>query len=369
MAEQMVLKKRSFAGPILGLLLMVGAPAVAAIYYYYAIAVDRYVSEFRYSVRGGAMMQNNGDIAGAIGGAAALVFAADSFVLEDYLLSVQAFEDIEKKLPLRQMLSKDGGDPVRAYSADLPAEEMLPFWERAVDVQFDAITGITTARISFYEPDDSLAVAEALVAELQRIVNGLTREARDDMLEYVNSEYDLAEAELNRAREAIEEFRRANRTFSPDEDVTIDSGIISELRGKIAEKEVELATMLQQAPNSPSIRLIREELASLSRQLDGVYASRVGTGEGSFSTNLSEFEELQTQYEFTRDTFIQSQNLRQQAQANATLNQAQLVVFVEPRTPTKSIDPDRPWEVALIIVFAFLIWVIVRVFMASLATG
>ena len=57
------------------------------------------------------------------------------------------------------------------------------------------------------------------------------------------------------------------------------------------------------------------------------------------------------------------------SRANASLNQAQLVVFVEPRTPTKSIDPDRPWEVALIVVFAFLIWVIVRVFMASLATG
>ncbi len=369
MAEQMVLKKRSFLGPFLGLLLMVGAPAAMAIYYYYAIAVDRYVSEFRYSVRGGAMMQSSGDIGGAIGGNAALVFAADSFVLEDYLVSVQAFEDIEEKLPLREMLSRDGGDPVRNYRPDIPAEDMLPFWERAVDVQFDAITGITTARISFYTPEDAREVAEALVAELQRIVNGLTREARDDMLEYVNSEYDLAEAELNSARAAIEAFRRANKTFSPDEDVSIDSGIISELRGMINAKEVELATMRQQAPSSPTIRLIREEIVSLNRQLASVYESRDGTGEGAFATNLAEFEELQTQYEFARDTYIQSQELRQQAQANATLNQAQLVVFVEPRTPTKSTDPDRLWEVALIVVFSFLIWVIVRVFMASLATG
>ena len=165
------------------------------------------------------------------------------------------------------MLSRDGGDPVRNYQPDVPAEEMLPFWERAVDVQFDAITGITTARISFYSPEDARAVAEALVAELQRIVNGLTREARDDMLEYVNSEYDLAEAELNSARAAIEAFRRANKTFSPDEDVSIDSGIISELRGLINAKEVELATMRQQAPSSPTIRLIREEIASLNVSL------------------------------------------------------------------------------------------------------
>jgi capsular polysaccharide transport system permease protein len=369
MADQMVLKKRSFLGPFLGLLLIVGVPTAAAIYYYYTIAVDRYVSEFRYSVRGGAIMQNNGDIAGAIGGSAALVFAADSFVLEDYLVSVQAFEDIEKKLPLREMLSRDGGDPVRNYDPDLPAEEILRFWKRGVDVQFDAITGITTARISFYSPEDSRAVAEALVAELQGIVNGLTREARDDMLEYVNSEYALAETELNRARVAIEDFRRENRTFSPDEELTIDSGIISELRGEINAKEVELATTRQQARNSPSISLIQEEIASLNRQLAGVYEARVGSGEGGFATNLSQFEELQSQYQFARDTYIQTLNLRQQAQANATLNQAQLVVFVEPRTPTKSIDPNRPWEVALIMVFAFLVWVIVRVFMASLATG
>ncbi len=368
MAEQMILKKRSFIGPLLGMLLMVGGPAAAAIYYYYTIAADRFVSEFRYSVRGGAIMQNNGDIAGAIGGSAALVFAADSFVLEDYLVSVQAFEDIERKLPLRDMLGRDGDDPVRRYKPDLPAEEMLTFWERAVDVQFDAITGITTARISFYSPEDSRAVAEALVEELQRIVNGLTREARDDMLEYVNGEYALAEAELTRARVAIEDFRRINKTFSPDEEVSIGSEIISALRGELNAKQVELATVVQQAPNSPSISLIREEIISLTRQLDQEYESRVGSGEGAFASNLSVFEELQSQYEFARDSYIQTLNLRQQAQANAALNQAQLVVFVEPRTPTKSIDPNRLWEVALIIVFAFLIWVIVRVFMASLSS-
>ena len=56
MAEQTILKKRSFVGPFLGMLLMVGAPTAAAFYYYYFIAVDRFVSEFRYSVRGGAIM-------------------------------------------------------------------------------------------------------------------------------------------------------------------------------------------------------------------------------------------------------------------------------------------------------------------------
>jgi len=368
MAEQAILKKRSFVGPILGMLLMVGAPTAAAFYYYYFIAVDRFVSEFRYSVRGGAIMQNNGDIAGAIGGSAALVFAADSFVLEDYLLSIQAFEDIEKQLPIRKMLGGDGGDPIRRYDPTLTAEDMLPFWARAVDVQFDAITGITTARISMFSQDDAQAVANALVGELQRIVNGLTSDARNDMLNYVTSEFQKAEAQLNRTRADIEKFRRDNKTFSPDEEVTIGSSIISEIRGLRASKRVELQTMRQQAPDSPTIALLEEEIASLERQLDEVYESRDGTGEGAFATNLSEFEELQSEYEFARDTYIQSLNLRQQAEANATLNQAQLVVFVEPRLPMRSIDPDRPYEVGLVFVIAFLAWVILRVFIASLTT-
>ncbi|MEM7268014.1 MAG: hypothetical protein AAF401_02045 [Pseudomonadota bacterium] len=361
MADQIRLKRRSVLGPILGLLVMVGAPTAVAAWYYYTVAVDRYVSEFRYSVRGGAS-----NVEGAT--TEALVFAADSFVLEDYLVSLQAFEDIEKRLPLREMLSKDGGDPVRRYNPDLPAEDLMPHWERSVDVAFDSVTGITTARISMFSEDDALAVAGALVDELQLIVNGLTKQARDDMVAYLAQEYAKAEAELTTARTALETFRRENKAVSPREQISIDSEIMGELEASLTGKRAQLRTLQEQAPESPQIPILEEEIASLQDQLDQQFGGRAGSGEGAFATNLTEFDQLNTEVGFARENFIRTRQLKQEAEADAALNQAQLVVFVQPRLPTLSTDPDRVTQVAIIAAFAFLIWLAIRIFMASLTT-
>lgn len=370
MAGPPKVQRRSYRRPILGFLLFVILPTVAAAAYYYRIHVDRYVSEFRYSVRGGAVTMSSGE-SGLEGGGAtgAVVFAADSFVLEDYLTSVQAFEDIERRLPLREMLGKDGGDPVRRYDPTFAAEDMTPFWRRAVNVRFDAITGITTAEVSLYAPEDALAVSQALVDELQKIVNGLTKEAREEMLAYVNDQFAIAEANLDAARERIETFRRENRTFSPQQTVSIESQISGDLTSKLTAKRVEMRTLLQRAPNSPRVQSLADEIEALVEQLIVQYESRAEGEDGqTIAGQLSAFQELQERYDIARQTYVNTFQLKQQAEANAALNQAQLVVFVKPRLPTRSIDPNRPLEIGIFFGIVFLGWVAVRVFLAGLAT-
>ena len=269
------LKKRSYTGAVLGFLLVVVAPTLIAAYYYMTIHVDRYVVELRYSVRGGAMLQAAGESGLTQGATGALVFAADSFVLEDYIASVQAFEDIERRLPdLRQMLGKDGGDPIRRYDPDLPAEDMLPFWQGAVRPRFDAITGITTVDVSFYTPEDAQAVATALVSDLNELADSLSRDARTEMLTYVNDQFNLAVEELRGARSAVEDFRRQNRTFSPDEEVTAESRISAELSQQLTEKRLELRTLRQRAPNSPRLPTLRDEIDALQAQIIAQFEER-----------------------------------------------------------------------------------------------
>jgi Capsule polysaccharide export protein len=102
------IRSRSYLGAVLGFGLMVAAPTALAGLYYHFVAADRYVTEFRYSVRGGAMMQDGGG-GGILGGGGGLIFAGDSFVLEDYLISAQALLDVEQRVPVRDWLAKDGG--------------------------------------------------------------------------------------------------------------------------------------------------------------------------------------------------------------------------------------------------------------------
>lgn len=366
------LKKRTYLGAAVSFTILVTIPTILAAYYYFMVSADRFVSEFRYSVRGGALMQqgeSGGANGGIIGGGAALMFAGDSFILEDYITSVQAFEDAEKHLNLREMLGKDGGDFVRRYDPKAPAEVIAPYWENAVDVSFDAITGITTTRVALYTPEDSLAVARILAGRLDEIVDGLSRRARNEMLDYVHSEFQKAEAKLNESRQKIEDFRAENQILSPNEEAVIGSSIIGELKAQIAKVEVDIRTLRNRAPNSPNIAVLAQKLDSLSRQLNSQYDSRDGVaGDGALAAQFGVYEELQSNYEFAREAYITTLNLKQQAEANATLNQAQLVVFVAPRLPTKSTMPDRWLSLLTVFAFAMLIWLVLRTLWASLRT-
>ena len=362
------LKRRSYLGPILGFVAFVILPTIAATYYYYFVHADRFVSEFRYSVRGGATMQSASESGLSAGGTSALVYAADSFVLEDYLISVQALEDIERRLPIREMMGKDGGDPIRRYDPDLPSEDLMAFWDRSVNVRYDALTGITTAEISLFTPEDAFQVSQALVDELQLIVNGLSKEARDEMLAYVNGQYELATNDLETARRRMETFRRENRIFSPEDTVSIETSIESDLSTTLSAKRVELRTLRERAANSPQIPILLGEIDALRRQLlDQIESREQGDGQ-TMASQIAAYQELEESYEFARQTYLDTFNLKQQAETNATLNQAQLVVFVQPRLPQTSIDPDRPLQIGIFFGVIFLVWLSIRIFLAGLKT-
>jgi capsular polysaccharide transport system permease protein len=364
------LRSRSFVGAALGFVAMVAVPTLLGALYYYGIAADRYVTEFRYSVRGGAMMQDGGGGGGVLGGGGALIFAGDSFVLEDYLASAQALLDVETHAPVRDWLGRDGGDPIRGYRPDLPLEDLVEYWIAAIDPRFDAVTGITTVSVTMFTPEDARRVGAALVEELTRIVDSLSRQARTQMLDYVNAEFESAAADLQAAREAIEAFRRTNRMISPDEEVTIGSSIMATLNNQLTERTVELRALRERAPNSPRIPALEGEIASLQAQLAQELEQRGGSGERgpALPAQLTSFDELQNAYAIARDTYVSTLRLKQEAEAAATLGQAELVVFVPPRRADVSTAPRRAVETLKLFGVAFAIWLILRIFLASLRT-
>ncbi|SEA65397.1 hypothetical protein [Rubrimonas cliftonensis] len=362
------IRPRSYLGAAIGFFALVIAPTLFAGIYYYTVAADRYVTEVRYSVRGGAMMPGGGG-GGMLGGGGGLIFAGDSFILEDYLASAQALVDIEAHVPIRAILARDGGDRVRGYDPEAPLEDLLGYWRAAVSPRFDAVTGITTVSVSLFHPEDAQAVGAALVTELRRIVDSLSEQARTEMLDYVEREYRRAERELDDARAAIETFRRANRIISPDEEVSIGSTIIASLSGQIAERTVTLRALRERARNSPRIPVIEGEIASLEAQLRNELAQRAGEeGGGALPEQLTSFEELRSAYEIARDTFVTTLGLKQEAEAAATLGQAELVVFVPPRAADIATEPRRMLETLKAFGAAFAAWLILRILLASLAT-
>ncbi|MBK0399981.1 hypothetical protein H0I76_12335 [Limibaculum sp. M0105] len=364
-------RRRSLFWPAVGFAAFVLLPTLLAAAYYYLIAADRYVTEFRYAVRGGAASLGNetDQVAVSMGSGAALQAAADSFILEDYLRSYAAVSDVERTLPLRDMLGRDGGDPIRRYNVNLPPEEIIDFWNGALDVRFDVVTGITSVSVALYTPEDSAAVARALAEELGILVDKLSEQAREEMLAYVEGEFVVAEQRLRESLDAIEEFRRENELVSPTETAELGSTVIATLTSEVTELRVRLRSLMVNVPNSPQIPVLTDRIASLEAQLAAERAALGGrSADSALPGQLSLFERLQNEYLIARDIYISTLELRQKARSNATLSMAQLVVFVPPRPAVWSIEPVRWLEVLIVFSAAFLVWLIGRILLASLRT-
>ena len=363
-AEPRLPKGRAL-GAILGFLMAVILPTALAAGYYWGVAADRFVTEFRFAVRGGATLPSNGG--DMLSGSGALVYAADSFILEDYLLSVQALLDAERHAPVREMLGRDGDDPVRGYDASAPLEDLAPFWASAVYPSFDALTGITTVSVSLFSPQDSLALSRALITEMRTLVEGLSAEARSEMRAYVDQELQRAKDRLDGARAALEAFRRENSIVDPSERVTIGSRVMGELSNELAERQVELQMLRDQSPGNPRIPTLENTIAALRRQLEQETQARGSPGDGQpeLPSQLTDYDRLIADYEIAREIYASTLNLRQQVEAYAALGRPELVVFVPPRAPHLSTRPNRALETLKIFGVAAAVWVIGRVILAS----
>ena len=347
----------------LGFAAFVLVPTIIAAIYWWGVAADRYVVEIRYSVRGGATMPS-ADGGGVLDGAGALVFAGDSFILEDFVRSSAMVEALETRLPLRDILGRDGDDPVRRYDRGASIETLLDFWTAAVDPYFDATTGITTVTISLFEPEDALAVGRALVTEARALIDGLSAEARRRMLRYVEGEFERAASDLDAARAAIAQFRSVNQIISPEDEADVGSSIIAELSQTLTTRRVELRTLRDRTPGSPRIGVLEDEIDALEAQILSELNQR-GDGAG-LPERLKSFEELQSDFEIARDTFVNTLRLRQQAEAYATLGEAELVVFVPPRAPTEPTRPLRWLETLKVFGVALAVWMMGRIFFSSI---
>lgn len=360
-----MIRKRKAWRTAVGFLLCVLLPTVLAAAYYWLLAADRYEVEIRYSVRGGGIL-DQAQGGGRMGTGQALIHASDSFILQDYIESMQSFVDIERRVPLRAMLARDGGDWVRGYDQNAPVAHLMPFWTAAVSTRFDAVTGITTATVALFDPADAEAVGWALIDELQRIVDSLSEKARLETLRYVNETLAEAEAQLASARTALENFRQFNRIISPTEQVVIGADIIGALSARLAERLVELRSVRQRTPDSPRIETLENEITALQQQLGEEFARRGGTaGSGALPSQITDFDKIESDYEIARDAYIGALRLKQEAEAYASLGRAELVVFVEPLTPTVSTRPDRLISTLTVFGVALGLWVILRVVAAS----
>jgi len=277
----------------------------------------------------------------------------DNFTVADYARSPQAARDINARLNLKAMYSKPA-DPLSRLGENVSQEALGRYWKGMVYSDYDVTTGLAVVRVKAYSPQDSLAVANALLASSNQLVNDIGNQSQGDTVRFAREQVDRASAQVADLRRRIAALSQRGGIDSPSVGVIqANTQVATTTRTNIAQilSEIEVLQGQLHNPDAPQIVLLRQELAANQRALEGAVSTA-----NTIPTN--NFADLSAQLTNSINVLSTAQAALSNAQAAASAQRLYLTTYVRPTLPESSTSPNRWADLMLLMVVSAMVWMV-----------
>lgn len=341
---------------------LVLVPVLLASVYYCLIASNEYVSEFRFAVKDAGTSKGGaaGGLLSALG-VSSSSNAYDNYLVTDYLSSRQAAEEMLKRIDIVAIYSRPEIDWLSRFDRSKPVEHFVSYWQTRVTARFDQVTGIATAQVRAFSPEDALLVANSLVTLSEELVNRITHRSQEDAVRFAQREVEKAQDRLRGIRVKLEEYRTRVGVIDPKTSVVAsNSSLTQTLKSNLSQLELQEATLLAQnlRPDSPALVALKHQIRSTREQIKNIESS-VGNAAGGrpLSTVIGEFEQLDLEREFAQKMVTDAMRALDQARASASAQQLYITPYVRPGLPQSASYPRRLFSISMVALLGFVIWV------------
>jgi len=258
--QNLAARRRHFPVRLLSFVVVVLVPAGLAAVYYFLIAADQYVAEFRFALRTVEPVRT--EIGGILQGSVApSPIGVDSYAVVQYLGSRDVIDDLGKSLDLREMFSRPEADWLARLQLPVSIEELVRYWKGQVDAFYDITNGTIVVRAHAFTPDDALRLAQAILASAEQLVNDLSARARHDTLSNSEKEVRRAERRLKTALARLREFRDREGIIDPRKTADATQALAGRIRDEIVRADTELSTVKHyMRADAPSVRMLEARI-------------------------------------------------------------------------------------------------------------
>jgi capsular polysaccharide transport system permease protein len=344
----------------------VALPTLIAALYYLLIAADQYSSEGRFAIRTSESTPATADsssVMASLGLGASTPTTADSYIVVEYLQSRRLVEDLQARLDLRKIFSSPEADWYARLDPDVSIEKLVSYWNGMTEAYFDSMTGIVQFEAKAFNAADAQRIAAAALESAEKLINGLSKRARDDTVQFAKDDLGRAELRLKFARKAIREFRDRQKQIDPTALAASRLSVVASLESQLATEQATRAmvnTFLND--NAPSVRLMENKIDALRNRIKEE-RSKLGTTSGAeggevMSTVIAEYEELATDREFAETLYKSSLSSLEAARMAAERQMRYVASFVEPKRAEDAQYPERFKNILLVFLATGLAWVI-----------
>jgi capsular polysaccharide transport system permease protein len=339
-------------------------PVLVSAVYYGFLASPQYAAEFKFTVTDVSPSIMNGGanpLLSVLGGTSP-AGSNNNFVVVDYLSSRQAVEELQRRIRIKELYSRQNIDWFDRFDSTRPIEDFVKYWQAHITAHFDMVTGIASAEVRAYSPDDALAISNTLVSLAEELINRIANRTRLDAVRLARTELEDAQDKLRQARDKMTAYRVKFGLIDPSTSVVAsNSTLIQSLRANLVQLETQLSTLLAQKLNSdaPAVVALKNQIKSTQEQLSRTEES-VGnpTKQAPLSTVVSDYERLNLEVQLSQNLVTSAMQAFEQARATASAQQLYITPYVRPSRPESATYPLRLLSILFVAFVGCAIWIV-----------
>jgi capsular polysaccharide transport system permease protein len=338
---------------------IVALPVALAACYYFFVAADQYVTEFRFALRAAQPMRS--EFGGLLpADVTAAPVASDSYIVVEYIHSRAMIDDLGRTFDLRRIFSTGEADWPARLHLPVSIEDLVEYWQGQVDAFFDTSNGTIVVRVRAFTRQDAFRLAQGILGLSEELVNRLSARARQNALHDSNAEVAQAEARLAAALARLRAFRDQKGLIDPNKTADASEALADRLREALVRARSELSTLQQyMRDDAPPVELLQARIKSLEEQRRAVESGVTETAKSQaqpLSQVMGRYEELESERHFAENAYQHALEALDRSRLNADRQQVYIADFVPPRLPEEALYPRRARAIAIVFLVAFAVW-------------
>lgn len=360
-------RRRRSIGGYLSFALCVLVPTIVAGVYYFAIASNQYIVQFRFAVRDTSTSVSTSAATAeltAMVGLSTATNPSENYMVTEYMTSRQAVEELQASINLRELYSRSFIDFASRLDASVPIETLEGYWKRMVSAAYDQVTGIAVAEVRAFTAEDALLISQSLLSLGEKLINEVAQRPQREALRYAEIEVKRAEDRLRAVRAELADYRDKTGLIEPNGSVvSANAAVAATIRSAIAQIQTDMSALKNHGVRStaPPMQTLQMRLKATEEQLKSV-ENQVSlpkqTGDVSISQAVARYEQLDLERQFAQSLLTSTMQSLEQARSNAATKRIYVVAFVQPSLPQESTYPRRMVATLTVAIACLIFWTV-----------
>ena len=269
-------RKLIFLAARLGVFVLL--PTLLAFIYFAFLATPSYATKSEFIVQQAEAAATQ---PGLLGGTA-MATSQDSILVQDFLTSREALQELNADHGYRAHFSDSSVDSLQRIPEDASNEAVYKHFQDHVKIGYDPTEGVIRMEVSALTPEMSQTFSEALIGYAEERVDRVTERKRDDQMSGARETFESAETKMVDAQQKVLALQEQLGILDPASETAGVMAQVNTFETQLAEKQLQLNQLWDNArPNAARVAGVEgdiERLQTLITDLRGQMTDNSGAG-------------------------------------------------------------------------------------------